>query len=164
MLGRESSLAITDLSSPEQFILWSLRVALTPATTSATAYDLLDEAFRSVRITEAMPSFLRLTADVNALWHEMQRVPDVHCTCCSIVGHDEWLLLQMLAALQLRDVDLAMKHVNAVLPLGGARLVLPAAMHVAAALGKAGWVLRSMQSDAANAPALARQSFGPTWH
>lgn len=145
-------------------MLWSLRVALTPATNSATAHNILDRAFHSVRITEAMPSFLRLTADVSTLWHEMQRIPDVHCTCCSVVGHDEWLLLQMLAALQLRDIDLAMKHVNAILPLGGARLVLPPAMHVAATLGKAGWVLRSMQSEAANAPALAYHPFGPTWH
>lgn len=38
MLGRESSFAITDLSSPEQFTLWSLRAALR-ATVRAPAVD-----------------------------------------------------------------------------------------------------------------------------
>lgn len=40
MLGRESSFAITDLSSPEQFTLWSLRAALR-ATVRAPEYDAL---------------------------------------------------------------------------------------------------------------------------
>lgn len=147
-------MGLVDISALERFVLWSLRIGLTPADPSMT-YRLLHRAFHSLRVGDALPYFLRFTTHVTRMWHSVQHVPDIHCTCCSNIGDDEWRLLQTIAALQMRDVGLAMRHLDALLPAGGSRGALPAAMHVAAILSDAGWVLESTARQAANAPVLA---------
>jgi hypothetical protein len=147
-------MSTVEISALERFVLWSFRIGLAPADPSMT-YRILHRAFHSLRVGEALPHFLRLTTHMSRMWHDMQHVPDVHCTCCCNIGRDEWRLLQTLAALQMRDIGLAMRHLDALLPAGGSRRALPAAMHVAASLNTAGWVLRSMEQPAANASVLA---------
>ncbi|MBL8269487.1 hypothetical protein [Steroidobacter sp.] len=144
-------MSTVEISALERFILWSFRIGLAPSDPALT-HRLLHRAFHSVRIGAALPHFIRITTHVSRMWHTMQRAPDIHCTCCNVIGHDEWRLLQMLAALQARDVSQAMRHLDVVLPAGGSRRVLPAAMHVAASLSSAGWVLHPINLQIANQP------------
>lgn len=147
-------MSTTEISALERFVLWSFRIGFAPADPEMT-YRILHRAFHSVRIGAALPHFLRITTRVSRVWHSMQRVPDIHCTCCNVIGQDEWRLLQTLAALQVREIGVATRLLDDLLPAGGSRRVLPDALHVAASLSEAGWILRSMERKAANTPVLA---------
>lgn len=148
------SVQMGDLSSPEKFVVWSLRIALLPAIDSGTARRTLERAFSTVKLPEALPPLLEVATTVNAVWHELQRVPDIHCACSIDISHDEWLLLQTLAALQIDRAELALHLAGRILPLGGARLILGPAKQVAAVLSRAGWTLRCVRRDAANVSLL----------
>jgi hypothetical protein len=143
---------VTALSTAERFVLWSLRLALSPQTSSDTTREVLSRGFRASCVSEALPHFLDMTDTLNVAWYQMQRVPDIHCTCCPCIGGDEWCVIQAIAALQFRDVTHAMKQLQNVLPLTAIRRLLPRAMHVAATLGSVGWTLRCVGFEAANAP------------
>lgn len=154
-------MSTVEISALERFVLWSFRIGLAPAEPAMT-YRILHQAFHSVRIGAALPHFLRMTTQVSRAWHEMQRVADIHCTCCDVIGRDEWRLLQTLAALQVRDIGLATRHLDDLLPAGSSRRVLPAAQQFAASLSSAGWLLQLMERNAASASVPAPSNI--TWH
>lgn len=152
-----STIEIGSLSSAERFALWGLRIALSPQIASDQAHRALDSGFRAAGVSEALPDFMRLASVLTLAWHQAQYVSDIHCTCCHCVGEDELQLLQALAALQSGQVELAVAHLDGVLPIAAVRRALPHAAHVANVLCSAGLRLRCVQFEAANAPAFAPQ-------
>ncbi|MBB6094184.1 hypothetical protein HNQ60_003065 [Povalibacter uvarum] len=152
------------LSSAERFVIWSLRLGLSPQISSEKARSALISGFRAACVSDALPHFTEMTETIATLWYEEQHVPDVHCTCCPCIGKDEWRLVQAVAALQFRDVALAVSYLAEVLPPAGIRSVLHRAMHVAAILGSVGWTLRCVVHEAANCAAFHAPGSEPSIH
>ncbi|HMN45260.1 MAG TPA: hypothetical protein PKE27_11825 [Povalibacter sp.] len=156
----DSSSDIYGLSSAERFVIWGLRLGLSPQISGDTAREALITGFRAARVSAALPYFNEVTDALATIWHQLHYVPEIHCTCCSCIGHEEWLLMQAIAALQYRDVSLAVRYLSAMLPEAGVRIVLHRAMHVAAILSSAGWTLRCVRLDAVNASSFAMPGDG----
>ncbi|HWK74554.1 MAG TPA: hypothetical protein VNQ81_09815 [Povalibacter sp.] len=152
-----STYDIDSLSSAERFALWSLRLALSPQIESDKAHHALDSGFRAAGVTQALPDFMDLAHVLTLAWHEVQYVPDIHCTCCRCVGDDELQLLQAMAALQAGQVELAVAYLDAMLPAVAVGRALPHAVYVAGVLCSVGLTLRCWQFEAANAPVFATQ-------
>jgi hypothetical protein len=158
----QSSPDLHALSAAERFIIWSLRLGLSPQIASATARDALISGFRAARVSEALPYFNEITRSIATIWHQAQHVPEIHCSCCPCIGNEEWRLMQAIAALQYRDVPLAISYLTDILPPAGIRIVLHRAMHVAAILLSAGWTLRCVRLDAVNAASFELSSSDPS--
>lgn len=155
------TLKVDFFSFAEQFMLWAIRISLSAGTTTTQANKTLTEAFRLLRIPSALHPFLDFVGVAAVAWHNAQYTPDVRCTCCSTVGEDEWRLLQVLAALQRRDLNLAACWLRNVLPPAGTRILITSGLQVANSLQQRGCMLSiaattlqgaNVHRHAANAP------------
>lgn len=155
------TLKVDSFSFAEQFMLWAIRVSLSASTTTTEANKTLTEAFRLLRVPGALHPFLDFVGVAAVAWHNAQYTPDVRCTCCTTVGEDEWRLLQILAALQRRDLNLAACWLRNVLPPAGTRILITSGLQVANSLQQRGCMLSiaattlteaTGQQHAANAP------------
>lgn len=151
------TLKVDSCSFAEQFMLWAIRVSLSAGTTTAQANKTLTEAFRLLRVPGALHPFLDFVGVAAAAWHNAQYMPDVRCTCCSTIGEDEWRLLQILAALQRRDLNLAACWLRDVLPPAGTRILITSGLQVANSLLQRGCMLSLAATTLQQATATVRQ-------
>ena len=136
-----NTLNVSSLSFAEQFVIWAIRISLSPTPTTEQVDRTLTDAFRLLRIPGALHSFLDFVGVAAIAWHDTQRVPDVRCTCSASVGEDEWRLLQTLAALQRRELELASSWMRDELPPPHMRILMDRGLMFASMLQQRGCVL-----------------------
>jgi len=125
----------------EQFAVWTLRVWAAGHRGSEEAWDLLREGMAKA---EAGPEAMAALADFMTLVVlGRQRALDVRCIHCPKLSPDEEAMLAALAAAQAGRSDLAFFALRACLVPAAARLAVPHADRLAAALGDAGLALPS---------------------
>ena len=150
------TLTVNSLSFAEQFVIWATRISLCQDVSTEQAQDTLEIAFERLRIPEALHSFLDFVGVAAIAWNNADRVPDVHCTQCPSVGEDEWRLLQAVAALQRRDVNLASSWIRDTMPPTCMRMFIDRGLHFAHTLQQRGCVLSIAGTSLSNAPLQRR--------
>lgn len=129
----------SSLAFREMFLVWAIRIGCSQNVEHAVADDALDQAFHLAKVGDALRAFRPFAETVVNAWRAAGRAPDIHCICSTALGEDEWRLVQLIAALQDRDLVRASGCVSDVVPRASVRILIDRALHVAALFGVSGW-------------------------
>jgi hypothetical protein len=127
------------LAFREMFLVWAIRIGCAQNVEHEVADDALEQAFHLAKVGHALRPFRPFAETVVNAWRAAGRAPHIHCICSTVIGEDEWRLVQLIAALQDRDLIRASGCVSDVLPRASVRLLIDRALRVAAEFGNSGW-------------------------
>lgn len=122
MRNETPALRFEDIPYPERLLVWAIRICYAPQVTDEETNRALIQAFRFANIEPALAEFAGYANAIATCLLDQQLTIDIHCPPCPSVGRDEWLIVQTIAALQVRDRMLANSYLESLLPPSGVRI------------------------------------------
>ena len=140
------------LSFPEQFLVWAVRVWLRASCQSPKLFQMLDEAFQVLGLTEAGQAFEKGMCILSAGTKRdlIFFGPESEC-----LSSDEYEFIRIISAYQAKDTQQAEAVLDTWLPLAGTRVAGAAYAEFASLMSRGGLSLIQASAPQNRTPASA---------